>query len=340
MCDWAKNFTFVPSNLHFMETIKQLQQDFADFLAKTNFNGQPKELYEPIAYTILQSGKRLRPMLCLLANEMFGGDEQQALWPALALETFHNFTLIHDDIMDKAPMRRGMPTVYQKWNADIAILSGDAMLAKAFQFALKPKKGAELAQQLGKVAIEICEGQQMDLNFETLGDVTIDEYLEMIRLKTAVLLATALQMGATVGDATTTDIQHLYDFGINMGMSFQLQDDILDLYSDVEVFGKRHGGDIAENKKTYLYLKALELASEKDRKRLAHLFTLRIDHDAEEKIEEVQAIYDRLHVKEAVEQVIAEYDQKALAALKAVSLPEEKKTHLRNYAELLSGRKK
>ncbi|MBR3492829.1 MAG: polyprenyl synthetase family protein [Bacteroidales bacterium] len=323
-----------------METIKQLQQDFADFLAKTNFKGQPKELYEPIAYTILQSGKRLRPMLCLLANEMFGGDEQQALWPALALETFHNFTLIHDDIMDKAPMRRGMPTVYQKWNADIAILSGDAMLAKAFQFALKPKKGSELAQQLGKVAIEICEGQQMDLNFETLGDVTIDEYLEMIRLKTAVLLATALQMGATVGDATTSDIQHLYDFGINMGMSFQLQDDILDLYSDVEVFGKRHGGDIAENKKTYLYLKALELASEKDRKRLAHLFTLRIDHDEEEKIEEVQAIYDRLHVKEAVEQVIAKYDQKALAALKAVSLPEEKKNHLRNYAELLSGRKK
>ena len=323
-----------------METIKRLQQDFADFMAKTNFNGQPKELYEPIAYTILQSGKRLRPMLCLLANEMFGGDEQQALWPALALETFHNFTLIHDDIMDKAPMRRGMPTVYQKWNADIAILSGDAMLAKAFQFALKPRKGAELAQQLGKVAIEICEGQQMDLNFETLGDVTIDEYLEMIRLKTAVLLATALQMGATVGDATTTDIQHLYDFGINMGMSFQLQDDILDLYSDVEVFGKRHGGDIAENKKTYLYLKALELASEKDRKRLAHLFTLRIDHDEEEKIEEVQAIYDLLHVKEAVEQVIAEYDQKALAALKAISLPEEKKTHLRNYAELLSGRKK
>ncbi len=340
MCDWAKNFTFVPSNLHFMEKIKQLQQDFADFMAQRDFNGQPTELYEPIAYTILQSGKRLRPMLCLLANDMFGGDEQQALWPALALETFHNFTLIHDDIMDKAPMRRGKPTVYQKWNSDIAILSGDAMLAKAFQFALKPKKGAELAQQLGKVAIEICEGQQMDLNFETLGDVTIDEYLEMIRLKTAVLLATALQMGATVGDATTSDIQHLYDFGINMGMSFQLQDDILDLYSDVEVFGKRHGGDIAENKKTYLYLKALELASEKDRKRLAHLFTLRIDHDEEEKIEEVQAIYDRLHVKEAVEQVIAEYDQKALAALKAVSLPEEKKTHLRNYAELLSGRKK
>ena len=323
-----------------MEKIKQLQQDFAEFLAQTDFGGQPKELYEPIAYTILQSGKRLRPMLCLLANEMYDGDEQEALWPALALETFHNFTLIHDDIMDKAPLRRGMETVYQKWNADIAILSGDAMLAKAFQFALKPRKGAELAQQLSKVAIEICEGQQMDLNFETLGNVTIPEYLEMIRLKTAVLLATALQMGATAAGASATDIQHLYDFGINLGMSFQLQDDILDLYSDVKVFGKRHGGDIADNKKTYLYLKALELASERDRKRLQQLFTLRIDHDEEEKIEEVQSIYDRLHVKEAVEEVMLGYDRKAFEALDAVSLPEEKKKHLRTYAEMLSGRKK
>jgi geranylgeranyl diphosphate synthase type II len=333
-------FTFVPSNLNFMEKIKQLQQDFADFLAQTNLNGQPKELYEPISYTLLQSGKRMRPMLCLLANEMFDGDEQQALWPALALETFHNFTLIHDDIMDKAPLRRGKETVYQKWNADIAILSGDAMLAMAFQYALKPQKGAELAKQLGKVAIEICEGQQMDLNFETLGNVTIDEYLEMIRLKTAVLLATALQMGATVAGAKDSDIQHLYDFGINMGMSFQLQDDILDLYSDVAVFGKRHGGDIADNKKTYLYLKALELASDKDRKRLEYLFTLRMDHDEEEKIEEVQAIYDSLHVKETVEQVMFDYDRKAIEALAAVSLPEERKKHLRTYAELLSGRKK
>jgi len=323
-----------------MEKIKQLQQDFAEFLANTDFGGQPTELYEPIAYTILQSGKRLRPMLCLLACELFGGDENEALWPALALETFHNFTLIHDDIMDKAPMRRGMPTVYQKWNADIAILSGDAMLAKAFQFALKPQKSAELAQQLGQVAIEICEGQQMDLNFETLGNVTIPEYLEMIRLKTAVLLATALQMGATVAGAEESDIRNLYDFGINLGMSFQLQDDILDLYSDVAVFGKRHGGDIADNKKTYLYLKALELAPEKDRKRLEQLFAMRMDHDEEEKIEEVQCIYDRLQVREAVEQVMLDYDRKAFAALKAVDLPEENKKHLRTYAELLSGRKK
>jgi len=291
-------------------------------------------------YILSNTGKQIRPMLCLLANEMFDGDKQEALWPALALETFHNFTLIHDDIMDKAPLRRGKETVYQKWNSDIAILSGDAMFAMAFQYALKPKKGAELATLLGKVAREICEGQQMDLNFETCGHVTIDEYLEMIRLKTAVLLATALQMGATVAEAKETDIQHLYNFGINIGMSFQLQDDILDLYSDVEVFGKRHGGDIADNKKTYLYLKALELASERDRQRLTQLFSLRIDHDEEEKIEEVQSIYDRLHVKEAVEQVIADYDRRALEALEAVSLPEERKAHLRTYAELLSGRKK
>ena len=214
------------------------------------------------------------------------------------------------------------------------------MLAQAFQYALKPQKGAEVARQLGKVAIEICEGQQMDLNFETLGNVTIPEYLEMIRLKTAVLLATALQMGATVAGAPADDIQRLYDFGINMGMSFQLQDDILDLYSDVAVFGKRHGGDIADNKKTYLYLKALELASAKDRQRLEYLFTLRVDHDEEEKIEEVQAIYDRLHVKEAVEAVMLDYDRRAFEALDAVRLPEERKKHLRTYAEMLSGRKK
>ena len=336
----GKNLYFCASKMKKMETIKQLQQDFAAFLAKTDFGGKPVELYEPIAYTILQSGKRLRPMLCLLANDMFGGDEQQALWPALALETFHNFTLIHDDIMDQAPLRRGKETVYQKWNANIAILSGDAMLAKAFQFALKPKKGSDLAQQLGKVAIEICEGQQMDLNFETQKTVTIEDYLEMIRLKTAVLLATALQMGATVAEAKETDIQLLYSFGINLGMSFQLQDDILDLYSDVATFGKKHGGDIAENKKTYLYLKALELASEKDRRHLQSLFTLCIDHDEEEKIAEVQAIYDRLNIKGVVEQVMLDYDCKALEALDAIGLPDERKAHLRTFAELLSGRKK
>ena len=309
-------------------------------MAGIDFGGEPKELYAPIAYTLLQSGKRLRPMLCLLANDLFGGDEQEALWPALALETLHNFTLIHDDIMDQAPLRRGKETVYQKWNSNIAILSGDAMLTMALQFALKPKNGAHIARLLGKVAREVCEGQQLDLNYETQSNVTIDEYLEMIRLKTAVLLATSLQMGATIANAKEPDIQHIYDFGINLGMSFQLQDDSLDLYSDVETFGKRHGGDIADNKKTYLYLKALELASENDRKRLQHLFTLRIDHDEEEKIEEVKGIYDRLHVKEAAEKVMADYDRKAYESLNAIDLPEERKVHLRTFAEMLSDRKK
>lgn len=323
-----------------MEKIKQLQNDITEFIGKCDFGGNPTELYEPISYTILQKGKRLRPMLCLLANDMFGGDENEALWPALALETFHNFTLIHDDIMDQAPLRRGMETVYQKWNSNIAILSGDAMLAMAFEFAMRTKNGIAAAQLLGKVAREVCEGQQFDLNYETQGEVTIEQYLEMIRLKTAVLLATSLQMGATIAGANEKSIQALYDFGINIGMSFQLQDDILDLYSDVEVFGKRHGGDIADNKKTYLYLKALELADEKDRERLQRYFTMRVDHDEEEKIAEVKKIYDRLHVKEEVERVMMDFDRKAFALLDSINVPEEKKKHLRTYAEMLSGRAK
>lgn len=323
-----------------MEKIKQLQNDITEFISKCDFGGNPIELYEPISYTILQKGKRLRPMLCLLANDMFGGDGNDALWPALALETFHNFTLIHDDIMDQAPLRRGMETVYQKWNSNIAILSGDAMLAMAFEFAMKTKNGIAAARLLGKVAREVCEGQQFDLNYETQGEVTIEQYLEMIRLKTAVLLATSLQMGATIAGADEKNIQALYDFGINIGMSFQLQDDILDLYSDVEVFGKRHGGDIADNKKTYLYLKALELADGEDKERLQRYFTMRVDHDEEEKIAEVKKIYDRLHVKEEVERVMMDYDRKAFALLDSITLPEEKKKHLRTYAEMLSGRKK
>lgn len=323
-----------------MEKIKQLQNDITEFISKCDFGGNPIELYEPISYTILQKGKRLRPMLCLLANDMFGGDENDALWPALALETFHNFTLIHDDIMDQAPLRRGMETVYQKWNSNIAILSGDAMLAMAFEFAMKTKNGIAAARLLGKVAREVCEGQQFDLNYETQGEVTIEQYLEMIRLKTAVLLATSLQMGATIAGADEKNIQALYDFGINIGMSFQLQDDILDLYSDVEVFGKRHGGDIADNKKTYLYLKALELADGEDKERLQRYFTMRVDHDEEEKIAEVKKIYDRLRVKEEVERVMMDYDRKAFALLDSITLPEEKKKHLRTYAEMLSGRKK
>lgn len=323
-----------------MEKIKQLQRDFTEFMDSVEFVKEPKGLYEPIAYTILQKGKRLRPMLCLLANDMFGGSFDDTKFPALGLETGHNFSLIHDDIMDQAPLRRGMETVYKKWNTNTAILSGDVTLMMANQFVMRTSKPIEAATLFNKVMIEIGEGQQYDMNFETQRVVTIPEYLEMIRLKTAVLLATSLQMGAAIAGADEEDQKNLYDFGIALGMAFQLQDDILDCYSDVAVFGKVTGGDIVENKKTLMYLKALELAPEADRERLEALFSGEVVINPQKKIDEVIAMYDRLHVREAVELLMADYFRQAAACLDAVKLPEERKVHLRHYADLLSGREK
>lgn len=323
-----------------MEKIKQLQREFTEFIETVEFVKEPKGLYEPIAYTVLQKGKRLRPMLCLLANDMFGGNFDDAKYPALGLETGHNFSLIHDDIMDQAPLRRGMETVYKKWNTNTAILSGDVTLMMANQFVMRTTKPVEAVTLFNKVMIEIGEGQQYDMNFETQPVVTIPEYLEMIRLKTAVLLATSLQMGAVIAGADAEDQKNLYDFGIALGMAFQLQDDVLDCYSDVAVFGKVTGGDIVENKKTMMYLKALELAPVADRERLEALFSGEVAINPQRKIDEVIAIYDKLHVKEAVEQLMAEYFRQAAAYLDAVRLPEERKTHLRRYADLLSGREK
>lgn len=323
-----------------MEKIKQLQREFATFIETVEFVKEPRGLYEPIAYTVLQKGKRLRPMLCLLANDMFGGHFDDAKYPALGLETGHNFSLIHDDIMDQAPLRRGMETVYKKWNTNTAILSGDVALMMAFQFVTLTTKPLEAASLFSKVMIEIGEGQQYDMNFETQPVVTIPEYLEMIRLKTAVLLATSLQMGAVIAGADEKDQKNLYDFGIALGMAFQLQDDMLDCYSDVAVFGKVTGGDIVENKKTMMYLKALEMAPTADRERLEALFKGEVAVNPQRKIDEVIAIYDKLHVKEAVEQLMTEYFRQAAAHLDAVGLPEERKAHLRHYADLLSGREK
>ncbi len=332
----------VPKFYYFcrMEKIKQLQREFADFIETVEFVKEPKGLYEPIAYTVLQKGKRLRPMLCLLANDMFGGNFDDAKYPALGLETGHNFSLIHDDIMDQAPLRRGMETVYKKWNTNTAILSGDVTLMMANQFVMRTTKPVEAVTLFNKVMIEIGEGQQYDMNFETQPVVTIPEYLEMIRLKTAVLLATSLQMGAVIAGADEEDQKNLYDFGIALGMAFQLQDDVLDCYSDVAVFGKVTGGDIVENKKTMMYLKALELAPIAERERLEALFSGKVTINPQRKIDEVIAIYDKLHVKEAVEQLMSEYFCQAAACLNAVRLPEERKIHLRRYADLLSGREK
>lgn len=323
-----------------MEKIKQLQEQFTAFIDSVEFVKEPAGLYEPIAYTVLQKGKRLRPMLCLLANDLFGGDFEDAKYPALGLETGHNFSLIHDDIMDQAPLRRGKETVYKKWNTNTAILSGDVTLMLANQFVMRTSKPVETATLFNKVMIEIGEGQQYDMNFETQPVVTIPEYLEMIRLKTAVLLATSLQMGAVIAGADAEDQKNLYDFGIALGMAFQLQDDILDCYSDVAVFGKVTGGDIVENKKTLMYLKALELAQGADHERLEALFSGEVAINPQRKIDEVIAMYDKWHVREAVELLMADYFSQSAACLDAVKLPEERKVHLRRYADLLSGREK
>lgn len=322
-----------------MEKIKQLKERFDAFIDGVEFVKSPEGLYNPVVYTVLQKGKRLRPMLCLLACDLFDGEYHEAKYPALALETAHNFTLIHDDIMDQAPIRRGKETVYKKWNTNQAILSGDAALVMAYDFATRTHRPVEVLSLLNEVLLEICEGQQMDMEFETRDEVFIPEYLEMIRLKTAVLLAASLRIGAVVADADEHDQQKLYDFGIGIGMAFQLQDDILDCYSDVAVFGKVTGGDIVENKKTMMYLKALELASPEQRARLTALFS-GAPINPQRKIDEVIAIYDDLKVKEEVEQLMADYYHQAFAALEAVNLPEERKTHLRRYAEMLSGRDK
>lgn len=323
-----------------MEKIQQLKERFDAFMDGVDFVKSPEGLYEPVAYTVLQKGKRLRPMLCLLACDLFRGEYHEAKYPALALETAHNFTLIHDDIMDQAPIRRGKETVYKKWNTNQAILSGDAALVMAYDFATRTHRPVEVLSLLNQVLLEICEGQQMDMEFETRNEVTITEYLEMIRLKTAVLLATSLQIGAVVADADEKDQQNLYDFGIGMGMAFQLQDDILDCYSDVTVFGKVTGGDIVENKKTMMYLKALELASPEQKERLMALYSGEVAINPQRKIDEVITLYDELHVKEEVERLMEGYYRQAYVALDAVKAPEEQKVHLRHYAEMLSGRDK
>lgn len=323
-----------------MEKIKQLKEEFTSFMGQVPFTYRPAELYAPITYTLFQKGKRLRPMLCLLACDMFGGDLEEAKYPALALETFHNSTLIHDDIMDQAPLRRGMETVYKKWNTNAAILSGDAMVALSFDFVMRTPKALETVRLLSQVYHEICDGQQYDINFETRSDVTIPEYLEMIRLKTAVLLATSLQMGALVAGASEADQRLLYDYGIAIGMAFQLQDDLLDCYGDEAVFGKKTGGDILENKKTYMLLKALEMASPAQRSALEQWFSLSAVDQPQLKVQAVKQLYDQLHVKEVVGQVISNYFTQADAFLDAVGVPEERKSSLKTYVLMLSGRDK
>ena len=304
---------------------------------------EPVNLYDPINYILSQDGKRIRPKLVILAAELFGVNPNDVKHVASAFEMLHNFTLIHDDIMDEAPIRRGMPTVYRQWNSNIAILAGDALAIMALQELLKaPCNDAtkiKISDLFARTSLEICEGQQYDLDFETMEHVCIDDYIKMIRLKTAVMLAGCLKSGAIFAQASEADQQAMYDYGIHIGIAFQLKDDILDLYSDTQVFGKMTGGDIKENKKTYLYLTALKDADAQQRQTLLHYFSS-TDFDQEQKIQAVKEIYESLKVKEKTEQAINLYAAKALSSLQTVSVEEERKKKLYELANTLVSRNK
>jgi geranylgeranyl diphosphate synthase type II len=296
-------------------------------IGSINFPHSPSNLYDPLRYFMTLGGKRMRPMLTLLGAELFGAERNSAMHAALAVEVFHNFTLIHDDIMDEAPLRRNKETVHTRWNQNIAILSGDVLFVKAYQL-LAMQKGEHLPALLeifNKTAIEVCEGQQMDMDFETRQDVSIPEYVEMIRLKTSVLLGCALEMGAIIADASKEDRHLLYEFGQHVGIAFQIQDDILDLYADPEKFGKQVGGDVISNKKTLLNLKAMELADPSQKMRLEELSK---EKDLVLKVDQTKEIYSQIGAKESCEAEMKAHYTIAMNALQQIQLPEENKKPL------------
>lgn len=322
-----------------MYTFKKLSQKVSQYFAEENFDGTPHNLYEPIDYTLADGGKRIRPILMLAATDLFGADIETARYAAIGIETFHNFTLLHDDLMDQSPIRRGKPTVYRKWSPNTAILSGDAMNILAWRYFLKTSHPHlhEILQVFEKTSMEICEGQQYDMDFEERNDVSIKEYLEMIRLKTAVLIGCALKIGALYGNASDNDMELLYNFGINIGLAFQLRDDLLDAYGDIATFGKQTGTDIRDNKKTFLFLRALEKAPENLRSILQQLFETTPD-DADSKVRTVLDIYQSLDIRHDVEQEIARIHNNAMDSLDRINQPDERKTTLRDIANTLLNR--
>ncbi len=300
-------------------------------LEEYNFGNEPSQLYDPIRYILTLGGKRLRPVLTLMSYQMFDNNYEKAIYPAIGLEVFHNFTLLHDDIMDNAPIRRGQKTVHEKWDANTAILSGDVMMVIAYQLFLKNQQG-DLHIVLSKFtqcAKEVCEGQQYDMNFESLDDVSESEYLNMIRLKTAVLLGFSMELGALLGGADDSTCRKLYDFGINIGLGFQLKDDLLDAYAKNTKFGKQIGGDIISNKKTYLLIKAKELAGGQAKKDL-DFWLEQNQFDPKEKVNAVIDIYNKLGIKELSEQKMNHYFDKGLALLDALEIDSQKKAPLRS----------
>ena len=318
-----------------------MKPNIEELFAKILEKRKPANLYQPILYTLSQGGKRLRPRLVLMATEAFDGDMEKAVYPAAAFEMLHNFTLIHDDIMDDAPIRRGKPTVYKQWNGNIAILSGDALanmaLLEMLDTPMEPENVVKLTKLFAQTSVEICEGQQYDLDFETCDHVSIDDYIYMIRFKTAVLLAACLKAGAMISNAPEEAQESIYQFGISIGLAFQLKDDLLDVYGDKAVFGKKIGGDIRENKKTYLYLRALEDADEFSRNELLRLFSS-TDFDEEEKFQAVSAIFNKLKIKEKTENKIEELVQRAFIELDKIQISDSKKKIFKDLAVELSRR--
>jgi geranylgeranyl diphosphate synthase type II len=322
-----------------MYTLLEAQNLVEKHIQSLNIPDTPPELYEPVRYILSLGGKRIRPALVIMACDMFAGDVASALIPAVAIEIFHNFTLLHDDIMDRSERRRGSPTVHVKYNENVAILSGDVMSILASRL-MNQAPGAVLNvvhEVYSHTAMQVCEGQQMDMNFEELLSVTEEEYLSMIELKTAVLIAASLKIGAILGGSSQRDAEDLYEFGRNLGIAFQLQDDLLDTYGDPAVMGKNQGTDIVDNKKTFLVIQALESASGTQKEEL--LAWLKEEKfDSKEKINAVTVIFDALNVKEVTEQRIRDYYQQALANLENLNRSQERKTELYNFASFLMNR--
>ncbi len=324
-----------------MYSFEQLYQIFSEELGKQNFTKSPKELYEPIVYTLSQSGKRLRPIFTLMACDLYGGDIYKSIPQALAIELLHNFTLIHDDIMDEAPLRHGQETVHTRWNQKLAILAGDTLYALAYRYVMQSdtEQIPAILETFNSTALEACEGQQMDINFESLDVVSKEDYLLMSNYKTAALFGASMRIGAIIAGAPEEDIELLSQYGRNLGQAFQLRDDLLDLYGEQKNFGKKTGLDIIENKKTYLFVTAMELADDETKKKLWSYY-----HDSEanpeEKISKVKGIFDSLNIEGLTNEAIEEYISQSLASLEKVNRPKESKVVLEKLAVKLSSRKK
>jgi len=324
-----------------VDKITHYNQLFTEYLEQNTGVPEPKKLYEPIEYILNLGGKRIRPILTLIGAEIFGATPEEALPAALAIEIFHNFSLVHDDIMDAAPLRRGKNTVHMKWNINTGILSGDAMLIQAYQCfdVYDSSLFPQLVRLFSQTALEVCEGQQYDINFETRNDVTIEEYLKMITLKTSVLLGCAFQMGAIIANQPKESQKDIYEYGKLLGIAFQLQDDYLDAFGNPETFGKQVGGDIIENKKTYLYLKSEELGNTTQIEQLRKLYSDKNETDVLGKIETTKQIFNESGAAKATQQAIKQYTQKAFELVEELSISEKNKEVLIDFGTSLMNRR-